>query len=81
MNLQPLEMILVVFFLCEPGKGDFMKFVLAMALTVLCMNVHARTLHYDEYSVELTDTQKTFPALHILIDGTEHVYVDRKSVV
>ena len=51
-----------------------MKFVLAMTLTVLCMNVHARTLHYDEYSVELTDTKYTSPALHILIDENELVF-------
>ena len=49
------------------------KFFIAL-MCLFVFDVSARTLHYGEKSVELTNTQYTTPALHILIGGTEHIY-------
>lgn len=46
-----------------------------IAITIFTsVAVHARTLHYGDASVPLTDTQKTFPALHIQMENDEIAY-------
>lgn len=46
-----------------------MKSLLIIIAILVCANTHARTLHYGNSSVELTDTKKTSPALHIQINN------------
>ena len=46
---------------------------LGCGLFIACAS-NARTLHYGDYSVDLTNTKKTTPALNIKISDSETIY-------